>query len=135
MTPFSYVNPQKNVPAGQLVGVLGPVSHKGLYQGCLWDRTLNPSTHSLTLSSPQHSLKPDTAAGSTAEGEAVGMPPNPGEDSGLRLGKRASDSDGMTKEMGTQKELCTSIGMTKEIGTQKKQCTSIGMTKEIKTQK
>ena len=39
------------------------------------------------------------SAGGRAEGEAVGLPPTPGEDGGLCPGVRASDVDGMTKEI------------------------------------
>lgn len=39
-----------------------------------------------------------------AEREAVGLPPRPGEVSGLHLGKLESGLDSMTKEIGKQKK-------------------------------
>ena len=39
-----------------------------------------------------------------AEREAVGLPPRPGEVSGLHVGKLESGLDGMTKETGKQKK-------------------------------
>ena len=42
------------------------------------------------------------AAGGRAEEEVGGLPLSPGDESGLLPGKSASDSDIMTKEIGTQ---------------------------------
>ena len=46
----------------------------------LWNRTPDLRTHSSTLPSPQRSPVPDVAPGGRTEGEAVGLPPGPGED-------------------------------------------------------
>ena len=46
---------------------------------------------------------PDLAADGRADGDAVGLPPRSGEDSGRRTGERSADLDSLTKETGTQK--------------------------------
>ena len=66
--------------------------------------TPHPWTHSSPLPSPQHSPIPDLAAGGRAEGEAMGLPPRPGEDNRLRPGKWASDLDSMASEIGVQRK-------------------------------
>ena len=44
------------------------------------------------------------AAWGRVEGDAVGLPPKPGEDSALRPEERDSDKDSVTKEIRTQKK-------------------------------
>lgn len=57
----------------------------------LWDRIPDLQTHSSALASPQRSPVPEVAAGGRAVGEAVGLPPKPGQDCGLRPGEQALD--------------------------------------------
>ena len=47
---------------------------------------------------------PGMATGSSGDGEAMGLPPKPGEDDSLHPGKRVSDLGSMTKEIWTQKK-------------------------------
>ena len=68
-----------NVPVGQDI----PQTPEHILQHCPAHTTLRCQTW------PQ---------GGGAEGEAVGLPPRPGEDRGLRPAERSSDLDSMTEE-------------------------------------